>query len=510
MNYIIGIDAGTSFVKAVLFDVAGNELMTQSQVNEPMYIGDVEVEQDMNILWEKVALCIKKIMQQGPASKADILGIGVTGQGEGCWLMDRSGNPVQNAILWCDGRAAEEVADVTVDHPELGRMIYETTGTPPLTGTQLMLLKWMHRHRRDVLDKASTMFFCKDWVRYKLTGKINGDLTDAGTSLLDSQKGTVALDMLKKLGLEKYGAYIPEIVTPNTIVGEVQNDVAAELGLREGTPVIAGTIDVVADAVALGAVKENDICVVLGTTCANEIIKRKDQCQFGKPGTRFEKHAVGDLFMNLMPTMNGTPNIDWVINEIGLQQDFSAIDKMIAAVPAGSGGVIYHPYISAAGERAPFYHPYAKASFFGISTHTTRADLIRAVYEGITFSIKDCLQDANKDGKIYVAGGGAKSAVWVQMIADITGMEVVVSDGNEFGAKGAAMIWGLRSACIGTTRMPRQKPVKLNRFTSRWKSKMKYMKKCINCIKISVLPMNRYGRHAQKLRKRSMHKESYS
>lgn len=131
MKYIIGIDAGTSNVKAVLFDVDGNEILVEVLENEPIYIGDTDVEQNMNILWEKVALCIKMIMENGPAKADDILGIGVTGQGEGIWLMDENGEPVQDAILWCDGRAADEVAKVTEDDPKLGEMIFKTTGTPP-------------------------------------------------------------------------------------------------------------------------------------------------------------------------------------------------------------------------------------------------------------------------------------------------------------------------------------------------------------------------------------------
>ncbi|MEG0377275.1 MAG: FGGY-family carbohydrate kinase, partial [Eubacterium sp.] len=310
-------------------------------------------------------------------------------------------------------------------------------------GTQLMLLRWMKNNRKEVLDRASTLFFCKDWVRYKLTGIINGDMSDSGTSLMDAEKGEVAAELLETLGLGDYTSMIAPIVRSNTIVGNVTADVAKSLGLSENTPVVAGAIDVVAAAVGIGAVEDKDICVILGTTCANEIFKRKEECNFGEEGTRYEKHAVGDLFVNLMPTMNGTPNIDWVLNEIALTKDFDKVDVMIKDVPAGSGGVIYHPYISAAGERAPFYHPNAKANFFGISANTKRADLVHAVYEGITLSIKDCLQGADKSSKIFIAGGGAKSSIWAQMISDVTGMEVVVSAGNEFGAKGVAMMLGV-------------------------------------------------------------------
>lgn len=443
MQYIIGIDAGTSNVKAVLFDTEGKEIYTASKKNEPIYIGHTHVEQNMNILWQKVAECIKSVVAHGGAKPEEILGIGVTGQGEGIWLIDENGEPVQDAILWCDGRAAGEVEEVTNSEERLGEKIFKTTGTPPLTGTQLMLLKWMKDNRKETLDKASFMFFCKDWIRYKLTGTLYGDYSDTGTSLMDAAEGTVAESLMEELGLGDYVKLVVPPVSSDTIVGTVLDEVAEELGLLKDVPVVAGAIDVVASAVGIGAVSDNDICVVLGTTCANEIITKKENCVFGEEGTRYERHAAEGLFINLLATMNGTPNLDWVQNEVALTRDFDEIDAIIDSVPAGSHGVIYHPYVGQAGERAPFYNPYAKANFFGISASTKRADLIRAVYEGLTLSIKDCLQYADKNGKIFAAGGGTKSKIWTQMISDITGMEVIVSDGNEFGAKGAAMMLGV-------------------------------------------------------------------
>lgn len=224
-----------------------------------------------------------------------------------------------------------------------------------------------------------------------------------------------------------------------------QKKMAEFLGLKEGTPVVSGAIDVVASAVGIGVHNENEACVVLGTTCANEMFVPKEACHFGESGTRYEKYAVDDLFMNLMATMNGTPNIDWVIQEIAMTKDFSKIETLISDVPVGSGGVIYHPYISAAGERSPFYNPYAKANFFGINAKTGRAELTHAVYEGVTLSIKDCFVQAklNRNSKIYLAGGGAKSAIWAQMISDALGVQVIISAGNELGAKGAAIMLGI-------------------------------------------------------------------
>lgn len=445
MNYIIGIDAGTSNVKAVLFNENGHEVFVKSLVNEPIRIGDSYVEMDMDILWDKTKTCIQQLVSQGPASKDEIIGIGITAQGEGCWLMDANGNPVQNAILWCDARANQVIRQLKEENPKLAQKIYETTGTETIAGTQLMLLKWMYHHKKDILDKATTMFFCKDWLRYKLTGIIGSDYSDSGTSLLKATDGSIISDILEELELSNYTSYIPTPSNSDSIAGTLSPTIAIELGLNDETPVITGAIDVCAAGVGTGAIHKGDICVILGTTCANEVIKNKEDCTFGKEGSRYEKYPIQDFFLSLQPTMNGTPNIDWMINNISSTDDFDEIDKIVASEPIGCGGVIYSPYISVAGERAPFHHPYARANFFGISQPTTRNTLIRAVYEGISLSIRDCLNDEIKQsGKIFLAGGGANSKVWAQMISDVMGMPVYISAGKELGAKGVAMMVGVK------------------------------------------------------------------
>ncbi|MCI8327532.1 MAG: carbohydrate kinase [Lachnospiraceae bacterium] len=443
MNYVIGIDAGTTNVKAVLFDLEGREVQVESMENEPIYIGDTMVDMDMNLLWERTAECIRRVMENGPATPDEISGIGVTGQGEGCWLIDADGNPVQNSILWCDARASREVEFMTQERAELGEMMHKTTGTPPIAGGQLTCLLWMKNNRKEILDKASAVFFCKDWIRYKLTGVVTGELTDSCTTLIDVQTETVAKELLEAVGLGDYISYIKEPNAPSTIVGGVKEDVAKQLGLKEGTPVIAGAGDVCSTTLGTGVIHENEVCVALGTTCANQIIYSKDNCDFGKEETRFEKHPVKDLYMLFQGTMNGTPNIDWMLENIAGTKDFKEIDKMVESVPVGCGGVIYHPYLSVAGERSPFIDPYARANFFGISQPTTRETLVRAVYEGITLSIKDCLAGIEKGNKLFLGGGGAKSAVWAQMIADAMGSPVYIVDGTEMGAKGVSMIAGV-------------------------------------------------------------------
>lgn len=443
MKYILGIDVGTSNVKAVLFDEFGQEAGVASQESRTLNGAGNQVEQDMLTVWEKVKYCVKTVAESGIARKDEIIGVGVTGQGEGCWLIDDDGNPVQNAILWCDGRAVNEVGEITKDHPEIGRLYHTTTGTPPLLGNQMMLLKWMKENRKETLDKASKLIFCKDWVRYKMTGEIKAEITDSLTSLIDVHSGKIAENLMEAMDIAEYRSYLPDPVRSDEVVGTILDSFADEVGLRRGLPVIAGALDTSATAVGLGAIHEKDVCVILGTTCASEIVMKKEDCAFGAENSRYEKHPLGDLYVELQPTLNGTPNIDWMLENIATTRDFNEIDRIVDSVPVGCGGVVYHPYISVAGERAPFYHPYARASFFGISQVTTREQMIRAVYEGISLSIRDCLMNVDKSGTIFLAGGGAKSPVWAQMIADVVGMKVMIPAGKELGAKGVALMVGV-------------------------------------------------------------------
>ena len=276
MKYILGIDVGTSNVKAVLFDECGQEAVVASHESETINRPGNQVEQDMLAVWENVKSCVKTIAASELAKKNEIIGIGVTGQGEGCWLIDETGEPVQNAILWCDGRAVEEVGAITQVHPEIGQYYHTTTGCPPLLGNQMTLLKWMKENRKETLDRAKKLVFCKDWVRFKMTGEIQTEITDSLTSLINVQDGKIAEELMQKLDILEYRDYLPEPLRSDEIAATIQDSFAEETGLPKGLPVIAGSLDTSATAVGLGAIHEKDVCVILGTTCASEIVLRKE------------------------------------------------------------------------------------------------------------------------------------------------------------------------------------------------------------------------------------------
>lgn len=436
MTLLLGIDVGTTNVKAVLFDLKGNEVKVAYRKNEPLYFKQSKIEQDMNVLWTKVLECMKEVVTKENASQ--IAGIGLTGQGDGCWLIDKEGNPVGNSILWNDGRSKNLVDEIIKDK-DLYTKIYEHTGTQPNMGMPLVLLMWNLKYQKENLDRADKLIFAKDWIRYKLTGKIGLDKSDAGTSLLDIKTAAFDETLFDIAGLADYKHLISTVNDSYAIAGNLKDDLADEIGLPSGVPVGYGAIDVIATTLGVGAIFAGDICTILGTTCATNIVT--DSIEPGQGDSRYEKHIIDNLYIDIKPTMSGTTNIDWMYENIADNLTYDEVDQAILDLKPVPGGVIYHPYISTSGERSPFYDSNARSSFFGLNTESKKMDMVKSIYEGIAFSIKDCLKfsDTNENSTIYLAGGGAASKAWKQIISDVTKLTVVESKGSEFAAKGAVM-----------------------------------------------------------------------
>lgn len=441
MKYLIGIDAGTTNVKAVLFDENGNEILVALRENIPVQPENAAMEMDMELLWQKTFECIQEVVSNKTVKKENIIGISITGQGEGLWLVDDKGIPVANARLWNDGRATGIIDDL--HNQGIFEYIHKTTGTQMFTGSSLVHLLYAKKHSPELLKKASKLMFCKDWIRYKLTGKINIEYSDAATSLLDIKQLGLSKELFEKLDLQEYERLLPELLHATDIAGTLLPSIAEKIGLSPDTPIGTGAIDVVAASIGVGAINNGDTNTILGTTCATSIVTNSIDPGIGM--TRFEVHGRDGYYINLQPTMSGTPNIDWMLKNVAHVKDFADIDKILNKLGPVAGGIIYHPYIAKSGERAPFYNPNARASYFGLSSEITNEYLIKAVYEGIAFSIKDCLESINtsKEGVIYLAGGGAKSSAWAQIISDVTGHKVEISEGKEFASKGAAVLLGL-------------------------------------------------------------------
>lgn len=448
-KHLIGVDAGTSNIKAVVFDQHGNELASHSI---PMALSSPlpnTAEQDAIEIWQNVCTCIRAVAAEiAPEQWA---GIGVTSHGDGTWMIDPEGNPVRQGILWCDGRAAEQVERWHSDGT--AEKAFASCGTAVNTGTQACQLAWLRQHEPDALDRADTIFHCKDWIFYKLTDRITTDDTDESLPMLNMASRQYDEDLFELFGLADLRDKFPVVLTAFDNHAPLSDACAADLGLPAGMTVAAGPMDVSACALGVGAIGHGDGSSVLGTAGIHQVTMDTADLTPAMVGMTL-CHAPADKWLRLMATNSATPNVDWFLRELGVvfqaaadADDVSVFDKVdaaIAAVDPGSGGVMYHPYLLPNGERAPFIKPSAKASFTGLSESNTSAELLRAVYEGIALAMYDCYQYMPIPVKsISLSGGGTRSGVWCQLIADVMGTDILITAGNEFGAKGAAMNLGV-------------------------------------------------------------------
>jgi len=448
---LIGIDAGTSVVKAVAFDYLGNEVCVHET---PMPLRQPEplwIEQDMSELWETVKVCLCSIASQLKELKRDIAGIGITSTGDGTWIIDREGQPVRGGILWCDGRAGKVVERL---HAEgIAQRAFDICGTAVFTGSQAAQLLWLRENEPESLRKAHIIFHAKDWLFFKLTGLVTSDETDESLTMLRMSTRQYDPELFKIFDIEDLYLKFPPVKATVENVGPLLPAVAAELGLPEGVLVGSGPMDVAACALGTGAVEHGQASSILGTAGIHEVIMEEPNLEPRMVGMTL-CHGVKGRWMRMLAAMTATPNLDWFLREMGAgigleareagQDVYAYLEKVVESVPAGSEGVIFHPYLFPGGERGPFVKPTARASFTGLNLNHTARHLLRAVYEGVAFATLDCYRHMPIDPEvIFLSGGGANSAAWCQIIADCLGKPVSVPEGSQFGAKGAALNIGI-------------------------------------------------------------------
>lgn len=444
-KYFIGIDSGTTGVKAVLFDLNGKEICKKSYALQSIFPAEGQYEEDMLEIWEKTKLCVQAIVQGYP--REDIVGIGITAQGDGAWLLDESGAPVRNGICFCDGRAAEFV-DQWVEDGTCEKL-FELTGTRVFTGNQNGIIRWLDRYEPESLQRAKYILHLKDYLYYRFTGEITTDASDQSLILLNQETRQYLEEAFALCGIAAYRDKYAPVLPAKENASKIQKNLAEELGLCASTLVTSGPMDVVACALGSGVVENGDCCSIIGTAALHEMALDKplqDHIHAGMTVT----HILENRWMRLMASLAGTPNLEWMLENFGQQITFQAkqknvnvyayMEEMIKNVPIGANGVMYHPYLLAGGERAPFTNARARANYSGLNVRNTLADMVRATYEGVAYAMLDCYQSMPQAVQsITLCGGGASSAFWCQMFADTLGSSLKTVQGQELGALGVVI-----------------------------------------------------------------------
>ena len=448
MKYLLGIDNGGTVIKAALFDRDGNQAASASARVELSAPQPGFTERNLDEVWAANAAAVREVISRANVRPQDIAAAALCGHGKGLYVTDGSGNTVYNGIVSTDSRASayESMwnADGTADRAR------QKTFQSVLACQPVALLRWFKDNRPDVYSQIGQVMSAKDYIRFKLTGEIYAELTDAsGTSLLNLQTRDYDAELLGLFGITEMRGCLPPLKGSADLCGYITERAARETGLAEGTPVAGGMFDIDACALAMGITDEDYICSIGGTWSINEYIS--------KSPVKDKRIAMNSLYClpgyylleECSPTSAG--NLEWFINmfmgaeaaECGGVNGklYGKIDSMVSAESTGAGA-IFLPFLFASNEGAGL-----NASLHNMTFSSTKPQLLRAVFEGIAFSHKthiDRLLAARPSPKaVRLAGGVANSAVWAQMFADVLNLPVQTIPDKELGCLGAAMAGGV-------------------------------------------------------------------
>lgn len=450
MGYLLGIDIGTSGTKTVLFDILGNTVA--SDLGEyPLYQPNSGwAEQDPEDWWRAVCSTIDNVILKSGISPSEIKGIGLSGQMHGAVLLDKDNKVLRKAIIWCDQRTSRECEQIT---SLIGReRLVEITANPALTGFTASKILWVRNNEPGIFEKVEKILLPKDYIRLMLTGEFATEVSDAsGMQLMDIPERKWSGEVLEKLGLDK--GMLAEMHESQEVSGKVSSKAAALTGLKEGTPVVGGAGDQAAGAVGNGIVKPGVISSTIGTS--GVVFAYMDKVSIDPKGrVHTFCHAVPNTWHIMGVTQGAGLSLKWYRDNFCIEEKRTAelmgidpyvlMDKEAEKVAPGSEGLVYLPYLM--GERTPHLDPDARGVFFGISARHEKPAFIRAIMEGVVYSLKDCLEIIKGMGvdikEVRASGGGGKSPLWRQMQADVFGAGITTINSSEGPALGAALLAG--------------------------------------------------------------------
>ena len=451
MPYSMGIDIGTTGTRAIIIDERGN-LVGAATEEYPLYTPKpLWAEQNPEDWWESAKLAVRKAIATSDISGDEIGGIGLTGQMHGLVLLDSQGEVLRPAILWCDQRTQEQ-CDWITDKVGAARLV-ELTCNPALTGLTAPKILWVRQHEPEIYAKARKALLPKDYLRFRLTGEYATEVSDAsGTLLFDVTNRCWSRRLLQLLDIEE--EFLPEAHESPIVSGAVSSSAAAETGLRVGTPVVGGAGDNAAGALGNGIVRPGLISSTIGSS--GVIFAFTDQ-PWVDPRGRIHTfcHAVPGKWHVTAVTLGAGLSLRWFRDELSqAERSVSALTgtdpyvyltEEAEKAPAGSEGLIYLPYLM--GERTPHMDPNAKGVFFGLTARHARAHMVRALLEGVAYSLRDGLEIMREIGvparEIRFSGGGARSMLWRQIQSDVFGMGGLTLNVGEGPSFGSALLAGV-------------------------------------------------------------------
>ncbi len=442
---ILGIDIGTTLVKSVAFDVHGKVLALARRPSGFDIPKPGWAECDMQVVWTKVCMSLQELTV-ALADRYEIMSIGVAGHMGGAWLLDERQKPLRPAILWNDGRAVSYLQHWQRDGTIYA--LFQRSHNTPAPGFTLPVLRWLRDHQPEVLARASHLLFCKDWVRFCLTGELATEESDASHLPGDVHTRSFSIDALALCGVQDCARLLPMVLDSGQVAGYVSENAARETGLCRGLPVVTGLADVSATLLGAGALEPGCTTAIAGTSLLNCVTMAQPCLNPVGVGVSFLLPLK--RFVRALPNQTGMLALEWFNRELmprdadGRLSDMTELEMLAMSASPGARGVMFHPYLNSTGVLAPCYEPRARGRFWGLGIQHTRADLLRAVYEGIALAMADCFAGLPVSQEpIRLVGGAANSPFLRRLFADTTGRPMVTLQCREAGAMGVAMLAGV-------------------------------------------------------------------
>ncbi|MFT0801768.1 xylulokinase [Bacillus swezeyi] len=438
MEYVIGADLGTSAVKVILVNQRGEMCGEASKPFSIIQPHSGYSEQDPREWAEKTKAAIKELIENARVEAAQIKGISFSGQMHGLVLLNREGEVLRNAILWNDTRTADQCRRI---NGVIGKArLLELVKNPALEGFTLPKLLWVKEHETELFEKTAVFLLPKDYVRYTMTGCLHSEYSDAaGTLLLDVKHKNWSGEICRRLGIPV--SICPELVESGACVGGLTAEFAAETGLSPDVKVFAGGADNACGAVGAGILREGTALCSIGTSGVVLTYETDPEQEF-RGNIHFFNHAAFGGYYSTGVTLSAGRGFSWFKDVFADQDSFDSLISEMDRSKPGARGLLFTPYLS--GERTPHADADIRASFIGMDSSHTRADFIRAVIEGITFSLHESIEQFRAGGKkidrVISIGGGAKSEKWLQIQADTFNAEIVRLTSEQGPAFGAAML----------------------------------------------------------------------
>lgn len=461
----LGLDIGTTAIKAAAYTLQG-ALVARMEAPSRSFADDHGgTEQNMMSVWRGVCETLRGICDQ--LEGRPIASLGVCGQGDGLWLLGHDGSPLGHAMLWNDTRAARDMA--ALDQSGALDTVGLASHTALWPGTSGMLWRWLERHDPDRAAQAAHAMTCADWIGYCLTGVIATDFSNATIPFLDLQTRRYSPDALSAMGCAGLAPLLADPRPADSQLGTVTADAATATGLPVGLPVNVPTLDLAAMIVGMGLHQPGDCMFIMGTTAVVNILTDRVE-PTPRPVGASALHASSDAIIRIFAPTTGASAFDWFagLHPLSLAgadagEVADKLNVLVKDVPPGANGVTFLPYLN--GERAPFVAPEISASFHGLRARTTKAEMGRAVMEGTALSLRHCLTAEGHvvEGPVKLAGGGSRNPLWSQIIADVTGTEVVVTRDSDHGLWGAACL-GASAAGLGSVGSLTQRDEELAHF----------------------------------------------